>query len=146
MAQVGAKDLVKPPAFAPGKGVADALKHGVYMVKSKSIDPSSDTSPQYLFNVPRNVFVNDIVIDTTSGMASSYLIIGIASDCDMFFSDTSVLNLGSHSMKNGSNAALMAGGYNSSCDVVVEANFASGGAGTFTAYLFYSPYSNENYK
>lgn len=141
-----AKDVIKPPAFAPGKGVAEALKHGVYMAKSKSIDPSSDTSPQYLFNVPRNVFVNDIVIDTTSGMASTYLQIGIASDCDCFFSDTAVLNLGSHSMKSGNNAALYAGGFNSSCDVVVEANFASGGGGAFTAYLFYSPYSNESYK
>ena len=139
-----AKDVIKIPKYAPGKGVGRALKLGTYRVKGDTVNPSSDSSPQYLFNIPANSFVQDIVLEVGTSYNGTYILVGIAGDCDCFISDTTAALAGrSYSMKGGANAAIYKGGYNSSCDQVVEIRY-DGSTGTIVPWLFFSPYSNED--
>ena len=142
---ITAQDIKIAPAHAPGKGVAEALKHGVYMAKSETIHPSSDTTPQEVFKVPHNVFIHDLVLEVGTSYNGNYILAGIAADTDCLISDTTAALPGTtYSMKNGNNAAIYKGGYNCSSDQVVALQY-DGSTGTITAYLFFSAYSNENF-
>jgi len=141
-----AKDIRIAPSQAPGAGVAEALKHAVYMAQSETVTCSSDSSPQYLFNINHNVFVSDLVLEVSSAYNGTYILAGIAGDCDCFISDTTaaVVMVGgtTYSMKSGGNAGIYKGGYNSTSDQVVELRY-DGSLGTIKANIFISAYADE---
>jgi hypothetical protein len=139
---MAAKDIKIAPAHAPGKGVAEALKHGMYMAKSATISPSSMATPQALFNIPKNAFVQDLILQVSSSYNGNYVIAGFASDCDCLIADTETANPGFHSMKNGLNAAIYKGGFISSCDYTVRIGY-DGSTGSIVGFLVYSCYGEE---
>jgi len=141
---ITAKDIRVPPAYAPGHQVAPALKHGTYSAFSEEVNASSDTTPQTLFNVPANVWIEDIVLSMGTGYNGNYVILGTTGDSDCFLSDTQVANNGTHSIKNGVNAALYRGGYLTTTKIHIRAGY-DGSAGKFSARIIYSPYADENY-
>jgi len=139
-----AKDIRLPPEYAPGHLVARALKHGTYSAFSETVSASSDTSPQSLFKVPPNVWIEDLIITMGTGYDGNYVILGTTGDSDCFISDTQVANNGTHSMKNGLNAAIYRGGYLTTTTVTIRAGY-DGSAGSFSARIIYSPFADENY-
>ena len=139
---ISAKNIKLPPAHAPGKGVAEALNAATFVAKSATVScTGGDTYPALLFNVPKDVYIEDVVIHTTTaltGAAPDTLIVGIDSDCDAFHSSSDVVNEGSHSMLYGT--AHDAGGYLCTGDQVVQADVsAATTAGAFYAVLKYRP-------
>jgi hypothetical protein len=148
MASISPKDIKLPPLHAPGKGVAEALNSATYMAKSATVScTGGDTQPALLFNVPKDVFVEDVIVYTTTaltGASPDTLVVGIASDCDLFHASSDVLNVGSHSAAYGS--ALGAGGYVTSSDEQIEANWSTGTtAGAFYAVIKYKPRDSKNF-
>jgi len=139
-----AKDIKINPAYAPGKGVAEALKHGASLAFSDTIHPSSDSSPYVMFNIPHNTFIADLIIETGTSYNGSYIIAGFSGDSDALIADTIVANAGTHSMKNGLNSATYRGGYNASSDQKIYVAY-DGSTGTIKGYIVYYGYSNENY-
>jgi len=145
---MGAKDIRFPPVQALGKDVADALKAGVYSAKSDAFVVGTSTQPGLLFNVPKNVRINDIIVHTTTavtGATPDTLVVGTAGDSDMFHSSSDTVNLGTHSMKYGS--ALNAGGKECSTgSIQVTADWSTGStAGGFWFEILYSPFGAENF-
>jgi hypothetical protein len=145
---IAAKNIKLPPAHAPGKGVAEALNNALYVAKSATAScTGGDTYPILLFNVPKNVYIKDVVIHTEtalSGASPDTLIVGIDSDCDLFHSSSDVINAGSHSAAYGS--AVGAGGYLCTGDQVVQADVsAATTAGAFYAELIYKPRGDKNF-
>jgi len=146
---ISAKNLKMPPLHAPGKGVAEALNSASYFAKSATVSCTSggDTQPALLFNVPKDVYIADVRIQTETALTGddpNTLVIGISSDCDMFHASSDVVNVGSHSMLYGT--ALGAGGYPCTADEVVEANWSTGTtAGAFYAVIEYKPRFGKNF-
>lgn len=148
MASISPKDIKLPPLQAPGKGVAEALNSASYVAISATVScTGGDTQPALLFNVPKDVYVEDVVVHTTTALTGGdpdTLLVGIAGDCDLFHASSDVVNTGSHSMHYGT--ALGAGGYPCTADQVVEANWSTGTtAGAFYATIKYKPRFSENF-
>lgn len=148
MSTLTPKNIRIPPSQAPGAGVADALMHALYYVQSESITCSGDATPQSLFNISHNTFIDDIILETSSAYNGSYIRVGTAADDDCFISDTTaaVAQVGGqhYSMKSGGNSAIYRGGYNSSCDVAIKVAY-DGTAGTIKANVIVSAYANDPY-
>ena len=134
------KDIRFPPKSAPGSGVKDALRAGLYRAKSDTFS-ISDTLPCLLFNIPQGTFIYDLILDVQTAFADSAsgatLLAGIDADSDMFFTDTTNLAVGTYSMHGVD--ALQAGCYVATGDVVVEASWAATcSVGGGVAYIIYS--------
>lgn len=145
---MGIKDIKKPPVQVRSAKVARALKAALYRAKSDTFTVGTSTNPAQLFNVPKNVSIDDIKIHTTTaitGTTPNTLIVGTSADSDMFHSSSDTTLVGSHSMKYGS--ALQAGGkVTSTGAITVTADWSTGSnAGVFWAEIIYSPFANENF-
>lgn len=147
------KNIGKPPTIAPGKGVADALHAGIYMVKSDTF-AVGDTLPVLLFNVPKNTYVYDLVLNETAAFLDSggatgggTLIAGYTGDCDAFHSSTTLAaTAGTYSM-HGATGGVKKGGYLATGDVQIEASWATTcSVGGGQAILLFARYGDENFE
>lgn len=143
------KNIGRPPEIAPGKGVTEALHAGIYMVKSDTF-AVGDTLPVQLFNVPKNTYVYDLILNVQPAFADSgsgaTLIAGYTGDSDAFFADTTTVTATSKSMHS-SFTAVKAGGYLATGDVVIEVSWATTcSAGGGQAILMFARYGDENFE
>lgn len=144
------KVIRKPPQFAPGEGVSQALHAGLYISDPVSITVSTtgtDTSPADLFMVSPNTLIYDVLVNTTTALVpttGASLLIGLDSDCDAFHNDTTTVVLGSHSMHG--KTAVYAGGHLTTGYHTVTAQWSTTStAGAFTVRLVYRPYGDESF-
>ena len=145
---MGVKDIKRPPVQIRSAKVARALKAALYRAESDAFVVGTSTQPALLFNVPKDMSIDDIKIHTTTaitGGSPDSLIVGTAGDSDMFHSSSDTTVVGSHSMKYGS--ALQAGGLRTSTGAItVTADWSTGSsAGGFWAEIIYCPFSDKNF-
>lgn len=145
---VKAIDIKLPPVQALSAEVAHALKSAIYSAKSQSVVIGTDTQPATLFNVPKNVRIEDIKIHTKTaltGATPDFLVVGTTADTDMFHSSSDAVVAGSHSMNAGT--ALQAGGKETSTgSLQVVAYWSTGSsAGEFWAEILYRCNADLNY-
>jgi len=87
--------LLKPPAYAPGHRVANALRSGIYAIRSEDV-VHSETSPIVIFSVPRNTMVFGVVAEILQGFngTTPAVAVGDAGLATRFLNSTSVGSVG----------------------------------------------------
>ena len=137
------KMILRPPAFAPGKGMTEAVHAGLYYIKSASFDVASDTSPVVLFRLPKDVMIEDVIFHTTTAFATgSSIEVGTSVDTDCFNASSDMFIAGSHSMKGG--AAKYSGGYLTTADMDLQVT-VTGASGAGELFVIYSGYADEDW-
>ena len=146
---MAAKDIRKPPKIAPGAEVTEALHAGLYMAQSDTFS-ISDTVPFLAFNVPKNTYIYDLIVNTQtafadSGSGGTLLMAGYNGDSDAFGTDSDAI-AASRSVRNWSTPGVKAGGYLTTGDKVVEISWATTcSVGGGQALLIFKPYGDENF-
>lgn len=144
-----AKNVGKPPIVVPGQGMTEAVHAGIYMVKSDTF-AVGDSLPVTLFNVPKNYYIYDLILDVQTAFADSgsgaTLIAGYNGDSDAFFASTTAVTATAKSMHSSWSAAK-AGGYITTGEMVIECSWATTcSAGGGQAILLFSPFADENFE
>lgn len=157
--------LVRPPSFVPGgKSSRDALRHTTFTVRGPSIT-INDTTPQPLFTVPANTFIDEIicvkevVLNGTAATdnAECYATVGTSTDAALFISGVTAAwdALNTVSSKVVATAAAVGGaGYlctddNEIIATITKGDNATGGGdagvteGTMRFYCKYRSFSGE---
>lgn len=144
-----AKDLKRPPVVAPGEGMTDAVHNGLFVAYSDTF-VVGDTLPVTLFNVPKNTYIYDLILDVQTAFVDSgtgaTIIAGYTGDCDAFFASTTATAIKCYSM-HGAAGGVKSGGYLTTGDVVVEASWATTcSVGGGQARIVFKRYGDESYR
>ncbi len=134
------KNLRLPPLHAPGHEVAATLQSSVQFARLGQIAFSVDTQPALLADLPKNLWVDEVIAVTSSDLpGDNYVVVGLADDCDLFFGSSDICREGSHSSKN--ETSIGHAGYAcSSSDETLEASWSTGiSTGTITFYMKFIP-------
>ena len=142
------RNIKIPPKIAPGMGMTEAVHAGLYMAESDTF-VIGDTLPVTLFNVPKNVYIYDLILDTQTAFADSgtgaTLIVGYNGDSDAFFSSTTACAVGVRSA-HGAAGGVKGGGYLTTGSMVIEASWATTcSVGGGQARIVFKAYGDESF-
>ncbi len=149
------KDVpIRAPAVAPGKGVTEALKAGLYMCKGPRWSISDGTGLMELFRLPADIFVYDVIVDVKTAVdaTGTTFTVGDSDDTDGFHTNATAVPtvIGSKSAHSLASVVYSGGrSYASSDGRIITASVAHGAAGSdvssagvIDTYLVYMPFTS----
>jgi hypothetical protein len=151
MATVKVDVPIRAPAVAPGAGVTEALKAGLFICKGPRWSFTDGTGVQELFRVPADTFVYDVIVDVKTAMdaTAGTLTIGDSDDVDGYHTTATALPKVIGSKSSHSLASVVYSGGKSYADSdgrIITGTFGEGTgantAGAIDTYLVYNNFSS----
>jgi len=154
MATVKVDVPIRAPIVAPGAGVTEALKAGLFMCKGPRWSISDGTGLHELFRVPADIFVYDVIVDVKTAVdaTGTTVTVGDSDDTDGFHTNATAVPtvIGSKSAHSLASVVYSGGkSYADSDGRVITASIAHGvaasdisSAGVIDTYLIYANYAS----